>query len=77
MYSEFSLTNYWHEVGMLKVLEADCNTGFYGDKILYKVLILPKIFPTRFCFTFYGNKILYKIFPRFLDGRKCALLANF
>ena len=30
-----------------------------------KILILPKIFPTRFCFTPYGNKILYKIFPRF------------
>ena len=30
-----------------------------------KILILPKIFPTRFCFTFYGNKILYKIFQDF------------
>ena len=41
-----------------------------------KILILPKIFPTRFRFTPYGEKILYKIFPRFSDGRKCALLAK-
>ena len=27
---------------------------FYGNKILYKNLDLPKIFPTRFRFTFYG-----------------------
>ena len=41
------------------------DTSFYGDKILYKILILPKILPTRFCFTFYGNRILYKNLPRF------------
>ena len=38
-----------------------------------KILILPKILPTRFCFTFYGNKILCKNLSRFSDGRKCAL----
>ena len=50
----------------------DVYTDFCGDKILYK----NQTFPTRFCFTFYGDKILYKIFPRFSDGRKCALLAK-
>ena len=43
---------------------------FMVTKSCTKIVILPKIFPTRFCFTFYGNKILYKIFPRFSDGRK-------
>ena len=45
-------------------------------KFCTKIFILPKILPTRFCFTFHGNKILYKIFRRFSDGRKYALLAK-
>ena len=45
-----------------------------GTKSCTKILILPKIFPTRFRFTFYGQKYWLKIFPRFSDGRKCALL---
>ena len=54
-----------------------CITPFFVvTKSCTKILILPKILPTRFCFTFYGDKILYKIFPRFSHGRKCALLAK-
>ena len=49
---------------------------FMVMKYCTKILILPKIFSTKFCFTFYGNKILYKNLPRFSDGRKCALLAK-
>ena len=49
---------------------------FMVTKYCTKILILPKILPTRFCFTFYGNKILCKNLPRFSDGRKCALLAK-
>ena len=59
-----------------RVLRAVLTPVFMVTKSCTKILILPKIFPTRFCFTFHGNKILYKIFPRFSDGRKCALLAK-
>ena len=41
-----------------------------------KILILPKIFPTRLCFTPYGNKILRKIFQGFSHCRKCTHLAK-
>ena len=48
--------------------------AFMVTKSCTKILILPKILPTRFCFTFCGNEILYKTFhfqdfPRlYMDG---------
>ena len=50
---------------------------FMVTKSCTKILILPKILPTRFRIAFYGNKILYKTLQRFFaDGRKCALFAK-
>ena len=52
------------------------NTGFYGDKFLYKNFDLTQDFPNKILFHLYGNKLMYITLPRFSDDRKCGLLAK-
>ena len=52
------------------------NTGFYGDKILYKNRDLTKDFPKKILFHFLWEQNLVQNLPKISDGRKCAHLAK-
>ena len=52
-------------ISFFKSIRSGLYTGFYGDKSCSKILILPKIFPTRFCFTFMRTKSCTKILRDF------------